>query len=229
MKTIILRHDFDWDSGLTDEVRLIFDIERKFNVKSTIFLRYDRGVSELKYKDFYKSLENEGWEFGLHLANHENKPGYDSPQHELETVKKLGLNLIGLSACGGTYHWLDPNGWIVQDNVGLKYMCPSSLEIPVGYSMKSIIAPTHLTMDGGYLWFHGDSGYDKLIHDFTLKLDLNNVLALLSHNTWFYKTIVPKNSPNEKVTNTKYYDRFIQHFIDKKDCQFKTFKEYLNL
>jgi hypothetical protein len=57
MKTIILRHDFDCDAGLADGVRLMFDLERKYGVRSTIFLRYDRGVSDLKHKEFYQQLE----------------------------------------------------------------------------------------------------------------------------------------------------------------------------
>lgn len=229
MKTIVLRHDFDWDSGLTDGVRLMLDIERAHNVRSTIFLRYDRGVSDLKYKDFYQQLEKEGWEFGLHLANHENKVGYDLPADELSRVRQLGLKIDGVAACGGTYNWLDSNGWIVQDGLGLKYICPSSLPIPQGYKMKTALAPTHLTLDGGYLWKDGGAGYPQCIKDFTSTIEKNGVLALLAHNTWFYCDIVPKNFLDQRVRNTKYYEMFIQHFQNLPDYEFKTYRQYLNL
>lgn len=233
MKTIILRHDFDWDSGLDKQVALLFDIERKYNVRSTIFLRHDRGVSDLKYKDFYQKLEKEGWEFGLHLANHENRPGYELPTKELEIVKRLGLNIRGVSACGGTYNWIDPKGWLVQDSLGLKYVCPSALKIPDGYKMKSIISPTHITLDGTYLWQQGDAGYANCISDFEKYITDKGVLGLLSHNTWFYNKIQPKQFPHDPlkaVTNTIYYERFLQHFTNKPgEYKFETFAQYLKI
>jgi hypothetical protein len=230
MKTIILRHDFDWVYGLEDKVRLLLDIERKYKVRSTIFLRYDRGVSESKYSDFYKSLESDGWEFGLHLANHEHKPEYDSPETELEKVKSLEINILGVAACGGTYHWTESKGWIVQDKLGLKYVCPCSIPIPEGYVMQSLIAPNHLTLDGGYLYLYGDPSFPKCIKDFEMHIQLNGVLALLSHNTWFYKEFIPKKAPElGRMVNTKYYDLFIDHFINQPDYEFKTYKEYFKL
>lgn len=229
MKTIILRHDFDWDDGLDDGVSIIIDIEKKYNVRSTIFLRYDRNVSDNKYKQLYQELELQGWEFGLHLANHEGKPEYTSPYIELETVRGLGLNICGVSACGGTYKWLNPYGWVIQDSLGLKYIAPSTLPMPDGYKLKSIIVPDYLMLDGRYLYRYGAEGYDKYVEDFTIKLEQRKAFASLSHNRPFYRL-----RPNQKdgiiqVTNTLYYDRFIEHFKRFDDIQFKTFKEYLSL
>lgn len=229
MRTIILRHDFDWQKGLDDEMHLIFDIERKYNVKSTNFLRYDRGVADIKYKEFYQKMESEGWEFGLHLANHENRQEYPHPQFELETLKNLGLNIYGVSACGGTYNWWDSNGYIVQDNLGLKYICPSTIKVPDGYEMKSIIAPVHVTLDGGYLWKYGESGLEKCISDFTQFIFKYNALVLLSHTNWFYNDYVRKVHPFDKINNTEYYELFIRHFSELPDYQFMTYKQYLNL
>lgn len=229
-KTIILRHDFDFDSGLNEGVKLLFDIEIKHNVRSTIFLRHDRGVSEPKYKDFYQKKQAQGWEFGLHLANHENYPEFCAPKQELETVlKNTGLNIYGVAACGGNYRWLDPNGWVVQDSLGLKYICPSSLKKPEGYQMKTALAPGHMTLDGNFLRKYGSKGIDLCISEITEYLKKKDVIALLSHNTWFYQFIVTLTTPAEMLKLETFYDKFISHFVALPEYQFKTYKEYLSL
>lgn len=229
VKTIILRHDFDWADGLDEGVKLMYDIERKYNVRSTAFIRHDRGVSDLKHKSFYEQMESEGWEFGLHLANHENQKGYIAPERELEIVKRLGLNIRGLSACGGNYRWLDPNGWIVQDNVGLKYLCPSSLKKPDGYVMKTTLAPNHRTLDGHYMQTYGDACIPVLIKEFSELIEREKALALLSHNTWFYQHTPARTQPPQMLKSGKYYEAFISYFVNRpEDYQFKTYADYLN-
>jgi hypothetical protein len=144
-------------------------------------------------------------------------------------VKDLGLKMDGVAACGGTYRWLDRQGWIVQDSLGLKYVCPSALPIPDGYTMRSRVAPTHLTLDGGYLRIDGAAGFPRCLKDFTATIANIGVLALLAHNTWFYRDMMPKNFAGQRVRNTKYYDEFIGHFRSKPDYTFQTYRQFLGL
>jgi hypothetical protein len=182
-KIIILRHDFDWVHGLNLNVDRMFSIERKHEVRSTIFLRYDRGVSELKYQNFYKTLENNGWEFGLHLANHVNSKELPSPLQELKKVRSLDLNILGVSACGGNFKWNKSLGYLVQDSLGLNYICSDMVVMkPEDYKFKSILTPFHLTLDG-YLKTDGFVGFNRFLRAFTKKLEEQQTLAMLTHNT----------------------------------------------
>jgi hypothetical protein len=229
VKTIILRHDVDHPHGLDDGLCKVIDIERKHGVRSTFFLRFDRGVSDHKYKSLYQDLEKQGWEFGLHLSNHEGRPDLPSPEHELETVRALGLNIIGVAACGGTYRWLDSKSWIVQDRLRLHYVCSSNIPIPEGHEMRSTIAPNHVTLDGLYLFKMGIPGGQKYIEDFEEKLNKLNVLASLSHPNWFYITrsyLQPDNVKTTPFNNIEPFDNFLSYFKNNKDIKFKTFQEY---
>ena len=230
MKTIILRHDVDRPDGLDDNLSKVIDIERKHGVRATFFLRFDRGISIYKYKSLYQDLEKEGWEFGLHLSNHEGRPNLPPPEYELETVRELGLNITGVAACGGTYTWLNPISWVVQDKLGLQYVCPSTLALPDGYQMKSIISVPHITLDGAYLFKMGkEEGTRRYIEDFRDKLNRQNVLASLSHPNWFYITrnyLQPDKRKTEPYNNTEPYDRFISAFVKESDVVFKTFRQY---
>jgi len=69
-----LRHDVDTVYGLRWGLPKIISVEKKYDVRSTFFVRVDVIRSD-KDKHALKRIADDGWEIGLHLINTVNDSG----------------------------------------------------------------------------------------------------------------------------------------------------------
>ncbi|MEM2570081.1 MAG: hypothetical protein QXT67_09135 [Candidatus Bathyarchaeia archaeon] len=214
-----LRHDVDNTYGLRKGLPKVINIERRHDVKSTIFVRIDIFHSERDYK-FLRSIFYEGWEIGLHLINTVNDPSLISPSEELKILREIvGTNVHGVTPCGKTIGFKGDITWMVMDSLGLEYM--EGYGSP-NFNVKTFIIPTHLSFDIYYVRNYGEeNGYRKFKEDLMRKLDNKGVATVLTHPEWFVRSVggrglikIPLTILGVKMMN-KVYEKFLSEFKDK--------------
>lgn len=160
-----LRHDIDTHIGLMKGLQKVIDIERKYDVRSTFFIR----VKVLKNKDreiirFLHELERDGWEIGLHLDNLWRLPDMDPPEKELEFLRSLGFNIYGATPHGGVYKVNDMRTWKTLESLNLSYIqCTNQ----VPKEIRTLVIPHHVTLD----WYIKKYGESKGYYLFKRKIE----------------------------------------------------------
>lgn len=97
-----LRHDIDDTYGIRRGLPKVIGLERRYGVKSTIFVRID--VLRSKWDcEFLRKISREGWEIGLHLANTIGDESLMPPREELRILREIiGVDIYGVTPCGKT-------------------------------------------------------------------------------------------------------------------------------
>ena len=117
-----LRHDVDTVYGLRWGLPKIISIEKKYDVRSTFFVRVDVVHSDKDLR-VLKRIADEGWEIGLHLINTINDSKLMSPEDKLKSLRKLlGVPIYGVTPCGSTIGFKGDVTWRIMDSLGLIYM-----------------------------------------------------------------------------------------------------------
>jgi hypothetical protein len=220
-----LRHDLDTVYGLKWGLPKIISIEKKYDVKSTLFIRVDVVRSD-NDKRVLKALADEGWEIGLHLINTINDSELMSPEGELKLLRELlDVPIYGVTPCGSTIGFKGDVTWRIMDSLGLKYM--EGYGAP-DFKANSFVFPTHLSLDIYYVRKFGEKeGYKKFRDDLQKQLEQNRITTVLVHPEGFIRSVqshgllkVPLTLLRKGMMN-KVYDKFL--------CEFKSgvvFKRY---
>jgi len=209
---IALRHDVDSTFGLRYGLQKIINIEEKYNVKSTIFVRVDILKSKVDTL-FLRQLEKRGWEIGLHLINTNNYPSVSSPDEELTNLRdKLRVKVGGVTPCGSgiedkgftfsspirsfiqsvAFHSSgirdnEDTRWRVLDSLGLNYMQNDGLPPPW---VKTLVLPTPLSFDIHYIRSFGvKRGYQRFKDALTLTLKYHGIATIRTHPEWFVRSV----------------------------------------
>ena len=214
-----LRHDLDTVYGLRWGLPKIISIEKKCDVKSTLFIRVDVIRSD-KDKRALKKIADEGWEIGLHLINTINDSGLLSPEGELKLLKKLlDVPIFGVTPCGSTIGFKGDVTWRIMCSLGLKYM--------EGYGMPSFrvdtfFFPTHLSLDIHYVRNFGEKkGYQNFKEDLLQRLEREGIATVLVHPEGFVRTVQSKGLMKIPLTllrkgmMNKLYETFLLEFKDR--------------
>jgi len=182
-----LRHDVDTTYfGLRKGLPIVVELERKFNVKSTLFVRAKIIKSNQDWC-YLRRLEKEGWEIGLHLDNTINTPELPSPQEELKFLtEEVGLNIYGVTPHGGLIGWKGNTTWQIMASLGLKYMEGYGKPPP----SKTPVIPTHISFDIGCVRNYGERlGYEDLKKNLNIKLENKHIATVLTHPEWFVLSV----------------------------------------
>lgn len=223
-----LRHDIDNTYGLRRGLPKVIDLERKYDVKSTIFVRVDVFRSK-RDCEFFRKISYEGWEIGLHLINTINDASLISPTEELRVLREIiRADIHGVTPCGKTIGFKGDITWRVMDSLGLEYM--EGYGQP-NFDVKTFVMPTHLSLDTYYVRKFGEKkGYQKFKEDLLHQLENNGVATVLTHPEWFVRSVggsglmkIPLTILRIKIMN-KVYERFLSEFRDK-----VVFKRYIDL
>ena len=182
-----LRHDLDTVYGLRWGLPKIISIEKKYDVKSTFFVRVDVIRSD-KDKRALKRIADEGWEIGLHLINTINDSGLLSPEGELKLLKKLlDVPIYGVTPCGSTIGFKGDVTWRIMCSLGLKYM--EGYGMP-DFKVDTFVFPTHLSLDIHYVRNFGEKeGYQKFKEDLLQQLSQNGIATVLVHPEGFIRSV----------------------------------------
>ena len=214
-----LRHDLDTVYGLRWGLPKIISIEKKYDVKSTFFVRVDVIRSE-KDKCALKRIVDEGWEIGLHLINTINDSGLISPEGELKLLKKLlDVPIYGVTPCGSTVGFKGDVTWRIMCSLGLKYM--EGYGMP-DFKVDTFVFPTHLSLDIHYVRNFGEKeGYQKFKEDLLQQLSQNGIATVLVHPEGFVRSVggnrlmkIPLTIIRKKMVN-KVYDKLLFEFKGK--------------
>lgn len=223
-----LRHDVDTVYGLRRGLPKIISIEKKYDVKSTFFVRVDIVHSD-KDKRILKKIADEGWEIGLHLINTINDSKLLSPETELNLLKKLvAVPIYGVTPCGSTIGFRGDVTWRVLSSLGLKYI--EGYGMP-NFKVDTFVFPTHFSLDIHYVRKFGEKeGYEKFKEELLQRLKQDGIATVLVHPEWFVRSVggsglmkIPLTLLRKKMMN-KIYDRFL--------CEFKRktkFEKYINI
>jgi len=223
-----LRHDLDTVYGLRWGLPKIISIEKKYDVKSTFFVRVDVIRSD-KDKRALKRVADEGWEIGLHLINTINDSQLLFSEGELKLLKKLlGVPIYGVTPCGSTIGFRGDVTWRVMDSLGLKYM--EGYGMP-DFKVDTFVFPTHLSLDIHYVRNFGEKeGYQKFKVDLLQQLSQNGIATVLVHPEGFVRSV--QNHGLMKIPLTllrkgmmkSVYENFLFEFRDKVG-----FKKYVDM
>jgi len=229
MRPIIAsRHDVDTTFGLRYGIPKIIEIEKRHQIKSTIFVRVDilkknADISFLQY------LERCGWEIGLHLRNTIDRPDIPSPEEELKFLREnVNVKVHGVTPCGAVIGHKGDITWRTMDSLSLDYM-EAYGSPPVG--VKTYVVPTHLSFDIYYIRRFGeDLGYQQFKKDLTRILKDQKIATVLTHPAWFTRSVGMAFNNVWKIRMSKLllsltgkrkmgrvYDRFLSDF---KEAQF---------
>ena len=223
-----LRHDLDTVYGLRWGLPKIISIEKKYDVKSTFFVRVDVIRSD-KDKRALKRVADEGWEIGLHPINTINDSQLLFSEGELKLLKKLlGVPIYGVTPCGSTIGFRGDVTWRVMDSLGLKYM--EGYGMP-DFKVDTFVFPTHLSLDIHYVRNFGEKeGYQKFKVDLLQQLSQNGIATVLVHPEGFVRSV--QNHGLMKIPLTllrkgmmkSVYENFLFEFRDKVG-----FKKYVDM
>jgi len=223
-----LRHDLDTVYGLRWGLPKIISIEKKYDVRSTLFVRVDV-IRSNKDKRVLKALADEAWEIGLHLINTANDSGLMSPEGELKLLRELlDVPIYGVTPCGSTIGFKGDVTWRVMDSLGLKYM--EGYGMP-NFKVNTFVFPTHLPFDIHYVRNLGEEeGYRKFREDLLQRLKQYEIATVLVHPEGFIRSVQSRGLVKifltllRKGMMNKVYERFL--------CEFKDefgFKKYVEL
>jgi len=214
-----LRHDLDTVYGLRWGLPKIISVEKKYDVKSTFFVRVDVVRSD-EDKRVLKRIADEGWEIGLHLINTINDSGLLSSEGELKLLKKLlGVPIYGVTPCGSTVGFKGDVTWRVMDSLGLKYM--EGYGMP-DFKVNAFVFPTHLSLDIHYVRNFGEKeGYRKFKEDLLQQLSQNGIATVLVHPEGFVRSVqshgllkIPLTLLRKGMINNA-YEKFLYEFKDR--------------
>ncbi len=217
--TVGLRHDVDTVYGLRRGVPKILAIERKYNVRSTFFVRVDVIRSE-RDSCMLNEIAKKGWEVGLHLINTVDDSRLMTPAEELKLLRKLvSLQIQGVTPCGSTIGFKGDVTWRIMDSLGLDYMEGEGLP---DFKVNSFVFPTHLSLDIHYIRNFGEKeGYQRFKVDLLYRLRQNELATVLVHPEWFVRTVqrrglmkIPLTLLGRGLMN-EVYDRFLCEFKEK--------------
>jgi hypothetical protein len=223
-----LRHDLDTVYGLRWGLPKIVAIEKKYDVRSTLFVRVDVVRSD-KDRHFLKVLADDGWEVGLHLINTINDSGLMSPEDELKRLKEiLNVPIYGVTPCGSTIGFKGDVTWRVMDSLGLRYM--EGYGTPE-FKVNSFVFPTHLPLDISYVRNFGEKeGYARFKEELLRRLENVGLATVLVHPEGFLRSVqgrrlvkIPLTLLRKGMMN-KVYDSFICEFKDRVEL-----KKYIDL
>jgi hypothetical protein len=223
-----LRHDLDTVYGLRWGLPKIIAIEKKYDVKSTFFVRVDVIRSD-KDKRVLKRIADEGWEIGLHLINTINDTALLSPEGELKLLKKLlDVPIYGVTPCGSTIGFKGDVTWRIMCSLGLKYM--EGYGMP-DFKVNTFVFPTHLSLDIHYVRNFGEKeGYQKFKEDLLQRLESHGLATILVHPEGFVRSVrgdrvmkIPLTLLRRGMMN-KVYNKFLCEFRDKVE-----FKNYIDI
>jgi len=222
-----LRHDVDNVYAVRRGLPLLVSIEEQYRVSSTIFVRTDV-LPKQSYRDYMKQLESRGWEIGLHLINTTGTPSLPAPQTELSFLRKIGLNIQGVTPCGKTIGFKDDVSWKIMDALDLKYM--EGYGYP-SYKTKTFVMPTHLSLDIHYVRNFGEKeGYRRFKADLLQKLGKDKLATVLVHPEWFVRSVggsglmkIPLTLLRKQMMN-RIYDVFLSEYKGKVE-----FKKYIDV
>ena len=214
--------------GLRWGLPKIVSIERKYGVRSTLFVRVDVVRSE-KDKHFLKVLADEGWEIGLHLINTVNDSGLMSPEGELKRLRKLlDVPIYGVTPCGSTVGFKGDVTWRIMGSLGLKYM--EGYGMP-DFKVDTFVFPTHLSLDIDYVRNFGEKeGYQKFKGDLLQRLSQNGIATVLVHPEGFVRSVQSHGLLKIPLTLLRkgmmksVYENFLCEFRDKVG-----FKKYVDM
>jgi hypothetical protein len=182
-----LRHDIDTTYfGLRLGLPIVIELERKFNVRSTLFVRA-KIIKSDRDRCYLRRLEREGWEIGLHLDNTVNTPKLPSPGDELKFLtEEVGLNIRGVTPHGGLIGWKGNTTWKIMDSLGLRYM--------EGYgtppNSKTPVIPTHISFDIDCIRNYGENfGMEYFKKNLNLRLENKRMATVLTHPEWFVLSV----------------------------------------
>jgi len=223
-----LRHDIDNTYGLRGGLPKVIGLEKRYDVKSTIFVRVDILRSK-RDCEFLREISHEGWEIGLHLINTIEDASLTPPREELRILREIiGAEIYGVTPCGKTIGFKGDITWRVMDSLGLEYM--EGYGLP-NFSVKTFVMPTHLSLDIYYVRKFGEEeGYQKFKEDLLRQLEIDGVATVLTHPEWFVRSVggnglmkIPLTIFRVKMMN-RVYERFLSEFRDK-----VVFKRYIDL
>nr|HDO80695.1 hypothetical protein [Candidatus Bathyarchaeota archaeon] len=175
-----LRHDVDYYLGLRLGLPRLMELEKRYGVRSTIFVRVELLKSERDIA-LLKAAEEGGWEIGLHLANTINAK---RALEELKELRSHGFNIRGVSPCGkrGGPGWRGDKTWSVMDCLNLEYICGYGK--PAFKTQTRVFPVDHVTLDT-LIETRGKDGYQvfkKLIQE---SLRKKGVASVLTHPEYF--------------------------------------------
>jgi len=223
-----LRHDLDTVYGLRWGLPKIISIEKKYDVKSTFFVRVDVIRSD-KDKRALKRVADEGWEIGLHPINTINDSQLLFSEGELKLLKKLlGVPIYGVTPCGSTIGFRGDVTWRVMDSLGLKYM--EGYGMP-DFKVDTFVFPTHLSLDIHYVRNFGEKeGYQKFKEDLLQQLSQNGIATVLVHPEGFVRSV--QNHGLMKIPLTLLRKGMMKSVYENFLCEFRDkvgFKKYVDM
>lgn len=223
-----LRHDLDTVYGLNWGLSKIISIEKKHDVKSTLFVRVDILRSE-KEKRALRKIAAEGWEIGLHLINTNNNHSLMSPEDELKMLKKLlNVPIYGVTPCGSAIGFKGDVTWRIMDNLDLEYM--EGYGMPE-FNVETPVYPTHLPLDIYYVRNFGESeGYRKFKEELMRRLESGKSATVLVHPEGFLRSVQSHGLMKIPLTllrkgiMSKVYNSFLGEFEN-----IVEFKKYIDM
>ncbi len=218
-KIIGLRHDLDTVYGLRWGLPKIISAEKKYDVKSTFFVRVDV-IRSQKDQAILNKIAKEGWEIGLHLINTINNHRLIPPRDELKLLRKLvDAPINGVTPCGSTIGFKGDITWKIMESFKLKYMEGHGMPM---FKVNTFVFPTHLSLDIYYVRNFGEKkGYQKFREDLQKQLEQDGIATVLVHPEGFLRTVQSHGLMKIPLTllrkgmMKKVYEQFLIDFKDK--------------
>ncbi len=195
----------DNNLGLRLGIPKILEIEKKHDVRSVFFVRFDE-ISSANDVELLQDIVRDGWEVGLHLVNTDGRKGtyhrneersFIRPEDELQNLKHLlDVPIYGVTPCGSTIGWSGETTWRILDALNLEYI--EGYGKPID-NLNSFVFLGHLTMKDYIIKFREDKGLREFNLALDNRLDECCLSSVLSHPIWFVKPVGPRRTFLEKM------------------------------
>ena len=168
------------------------ELEEKFGIRSTFFFRtlYEDGNVD-DYEDDILTLQNGGWEIGLH-TDPQSINDIEKIKQEKEKLESLTKKAI----IGNRVHFLNYNSGLPSMLKELGFLYDSSLryskdkidEKEMGYSKNDGLIEFPVTLMDAYLFTHMEIKEDGIIPEFEKTLEIGrdfsnqNVISVIWHD-----------------------------------------------